>query len=161
MTYQTLILQKQYECTICFDGCINLEYINLINFRENNLNKNFSYSIFDNVPDNIVLCINDNINIILDEIKKIKCYSLNCSDNWQLAQKKLAEENGNCMESCLNKYEYNGKCYGNCLNGDYLENSISKCKCELIKCFTCSNVSLSKEYVLNAMIIFILWKMTL
>ena len=128
-----------------FDGCINLEYINLINFRENNLNKNFSYSIFDNVPDNIVLCINDNINIILDEIKKIKCYSLNCSDNWQLAQKKLAEENGNCMESCLNKYEYNGKCYGNCLNGDYLKNSISKCKCELIKCFTCSNVSLSKE----------------
>ena len=129
-----------------FDGCINLEYINLRNFRENKLNKTFVYSVFNNVPDNIVLCINNsNINILFEEIEKIRCYKIDCSDNnYQLVQKKINKKNGICIDNCLNKYEYNGKCYENCSNGYYNDNNIQKCKCELNQCFTCSNVSLSK-----------------
>ena len=97
------------------------------------------------MPDNIVLCINYNISIILEEIKKLRCYTIDCLDNWKLVQKKIFNENGSCTDNCLNKYEYNGKCYENCTNGFYLDNNNNaKCKCELNNCFTCSTFSLSK-----------------
>ena len=127
-----------------FEGCINLEYIDIKNFQEDNLNISFTYSIFDNVPDNIIICINNNTSIILEEIKKLKCYTIACPSNWKLVHKKIADENGQCIDKCLNKYEYNGKCYENCLNGFYDDNNILTCKCELNKCYTCPKVSLSK-----------------
>ena len=45
-----------------FDGCINLEYINLKNFTEISLNDNVNnYSnIFRNIPENVVICIDEN-----------------------------------------------------------------------------------------------------
>ena len=48
-----------------FDGCLNLEYINMINFNENSLNRSY-FNMFKNVPNNIVVCINKNI--ILNKI---------------------------------------------------------------------------------------------
>ena len=49
-----------------FDGCINLEYINMINFNENCLDSRYYSNMFKNVPNNIVVCINKNI--ILNKI---------------------------------------------------------------------------------------------
>ena len=45
-----------------FDGCINLEYINMINFNEIKLSNTLRYysDMFKNVPNNIVVCININ-----------------------------------------------------------------------------------------------------
>jgi len=40
-----------------FESCINLEYINLYNFGENKLEDN-DYMMFCNVPENVVICIN-------------------------------------------------------------------------------------------------------
>ena len=64
--------------------------------------------------------------------------------NYLSFQKKINEYD-NCTESCFDKFEYNGKCYDNCTNGFYMENNISKCKCEIDNCLSCSNISLSKE----------------
>ena len=42
----------------CFIIVVNLQYINLINAKENE--SLFYTNIFDNVPENIVYCINEN-----------------------------------------------------------------------------------------------------
>ena len=130
-----------------FNGCLKLEYINLNNFSEINLNKNFSSGIFDNVPNNITLCINDNFNILMDEIMKIKCYNILGSNNWLLLQNQKIKEKGNCTYACLNKYQYNTNCLENCSNGYYIDNNnIIRCKCEIDKCIFCSNANLTNGF---------------
>ena len=65
-----------------FNGCSKLEYINLKKFKENN-NLNVT-NIFNNVPDNIVACLDGDSTKIKQEIlKKINCH-LDCSDNWEI-----------------------------------------------------------------------------
>ena len=130
-----------------FDGCTNLEYINMLNFNESCLSRSSDYSdIFNNVPKNIVLCINkDNIlNIIYNKIIDIMCRREDCSDDWKLNQNKIIEGNDECFNNCsdLYPYEYNGQCISHCPNGDFNdENNITKCKCELVKCLTCPKVA--------------------
>ena len=134
-----------------FDGCRNLEYINIKNFNENNLDKSLAYDIFKNVPDNIVICINDDNNIILDEINKTNCYIKICSNDWILEQNKINHETGECIHTCYGKYEYNGNCYENCNNGYYIDNiyNINRCKCELDKCLSCPEAALSLNLCLS------------
>ena len=136
-----------------FESCINLEYINLYNFGENKLEDN-DYMMFYNVPENVVICINQNFSeeIIFPQIYSIKCYVIDCSNDWKSKQKKIINNNNECIESCDNstqyKYEYNGKCYENCSNGflyDNHGNKTNKCKCELDKCLLCQNVALNKS----------------
>ena len=130
-----------------FDGCTNLEYINMLNFNESCLSRSSDYSdIFNNVPKNIVLCINkDNIlNIIYNKIIDIMCRREDCSDDWKLNQNKIIEGNDECFNNCsdLYPYEYNGQCISHCPNGDFNDdNNITKCKCELVKCLTCPKVA--------------------
>ena len=135
-----------------FASCINLEYINLKNFTENNL-EDFE-DIFLNVPENVVICINEsnNKNIIFPQISNKNCSTLDCSNNWKLKQKKIINNTNECIESCnisnKYKYEYNGNCVENCPNGilnDDNNKILNKCKCELDKCSICSNVSLSRR----------------
>ena len=63
-------------------------------------------------------------------------------------KKKIIYNTNECIESCNNsalyKYEYNGKCYENCTYG-FLFNDNDKCKCELKKCLTCTNIALKKN----------------
>ena len=134
-----------------FYQCINLEYINLYNFKEIKLT---SYGdIFVGVPENIVICIDENNiqNKILPKIKDIKCNTISCLNDWKSIQKKIIHNTNECIDSCENsnqyKYEYNGKCYETCSNGflyDENNNKLDKCKCELDKCLTCPNVALNR-----------------
>ena len=75
-----------------FYGCNNLEYINLKNFNENKLSDDYNYYsfIFDLIPENVVICINEdnNRNKIIPQIKNKTCYTIDCSDNWKSVQKK-------------------------------------------------------------------------
>lgn len=75
-----------------FNGCINLEYINLKNFKEYQKYKDSDYyeKMFYGVPDNVVICINENNNqnIIFPQIKQKTCYTIDCSDDWKSKQKK-------------------------------------------------------------------------
>ena len=135
-----------------FSDCINLEYINVFNFNESQIP---SYeNIFSNVQGNIVICANENTTkyIIFEEIYDIKCHVIDCSNDWEIKQKKIINNTNECIDSCDNstqyKYEYNGKCYENCSNGflyDNYSNIINKCKCELDKCLICPNFALYKN----------------
>ena len=97
-----------------FYGCIHLEYLNIQNFDEHTISS-LRINIFTEVPDNIVICINPEINqnIIFAQIQTINCYSIDCSNEWKLSQKKIIDENNQCINSCFNSsdypFEYNGK----------------------------------------------------
>ena len=80
-----------------FSGCVNLEYINLNNFDEANIDK--YANMFNNVPINIVICINETITKqkIFPQIKDIKCHTIDCTYFWKLRQKKLINNN-ECIE---------------------------------------------------------------
>ena len=149
--FNTSLVESMY---MMFYDCVNLEYINIYNFKEKELVN--TIDIFANVPNNIVICINESSNtgsIISALIGNIKCHVIDCSNNWKSIQKKLINNNSNeCIYSCANStqyiYEYNGKCYENCSNGFLYDNSngnkLNECKCELEKCKLCPNVALNK-----------------
>ena len=110
--------------------------------------------MFHQVPDNVVICINENINheTIFEEIQYISCYVLYCMDDWKSKQKKIIYDNDECIESCDNseqyQYEYNGFCYDYCEQGPLLDDNkieMNKCKCELKECLTCPFFSRSHE----------------
>ena len=130
-----------------FSGCVNLEYINLEKF---NGNQSLIFgSMFNNIPNNIILCLNENNSKIFNEMQLKTCSSIDCTNNWKSKQKKLIYNNNECIENCTNnsiyKYEDNGICYDNWTNGFIYEDNIYKCKCELDKCLLCSKVSLKKN----------------
>ena len=63
----------------------------MINFNENSLGSSWYSDMFNNVPNNIVVCINKN-NIqykIYPQIENKTCHIEDCTDNWKLNQKKI------------------------------------------------------------------------
>ena len=143
-------ISKVTDMSSMLNGCSKLEYINLTNFKDNNsLNVT---DIFNSVPDNIVVCLNESSDKILNEIKKKNCYTLDCSDNWKINQKKIVSKTDICFDifnnDILYKYEYHGLYYENCINGNLINNStINYCKCNNENCNSCSNLSfLDLEY---------------
>ena len=140
-----------------FSECTNLEYINIYNFNEEKLKQN----MFQDVPNNLVLCIKSGLNRrlsynynnvlsnnTLSDILNNKCFIIDCSNDWKTKQKKIINDN-QCIESCdkINQFEYNGKCYEQCQNGVLTENNnpTNKCKCELDKCSLCPQVALNND----------------
>ena len=58
----------------------------------------------------------------------------------------------NCTTCYSDQFLDNGKCVDNCSNGYYydeLDPSIKKCKCDLIKCKSCTNESLTKNLCIS------------
>ena len=125
-----------------FIGCKNLEYINIENFNSSTYEE--FHSIFEQVPENVVICIKEDYynDKILDQIKSKACYNIDCSWDWRLKQKKLIDKENKCINSCSNDsqyiYEYSGKCYDNCLI-NINEKSLNICECELEQCLFCAN----------------------
>ena len=99
-----------------FDGCIKLEYINMKNFNEKKVSNPDGGDIFKDVPDNIVVCINESINqnIIIPQLKNKKCYNIDCSDNWRSKQKNIID-------------------------------SVNGCECELNGCLSCPDLNLGEN----------------
>ena len=89
-----------------FDGCSSLEYINLKNFRD--IGSLSVTRFFETVPDNVVVCINEinNINNILDELKRKSCYTIDCSSNWKKNQKKIVNKADLCWNNSNNNILY-------------------------------------------------------
>ena len=137
-----------------FSDCVNLEYVNMENFNGATLQSNWCADIFQNVPNNLVICLdlnNSNNNKIKQRLSNVKYYINYCYDDWKSKQKKIIDnEEGSAVDNCENhdqyKYEYNGKCYKNCSNGVIINDNnaeTNKCKCELDKCLYCPPVPLS------------------
>ena len=102
-----------------FNDCKSLAYINLLNFNEKTLDNNTEYyeKMFNNVPNNVVICVNENNiqNKIFPQIMNITCVTLDCSYNWKLNQKRI------------------------------LDNPINGCQCEFNKCLSCSDLIKNKR----------------
>ena len=134
-----------------FEGCFDLEYINLKNFNESKLT---SYSnMFKGVPDNVIICINENNtnNTIFPQIKEKKCYTIDCSNNWQKNQIKRINKTNICTDinniSIQYNYEYQGLYYESCINGNLINNStINSCNnCDKEKCLSCPSEAFNKN----------------
>ena len=82
-----------HEMQNMFSGCSKLAYINLKNYLQNNLVDSYSSNIFYNVPDNIVVCLNENNDLMKQQILQKNCYTLDCSDAWQINQKRKLKKN--------------------------------------------------------------------
>ena len=103
--FNTPNLKRIYQM---FDGCINLKYINLKNFNEIRINTdpNEYKDIFNNVPEDVVICINENNtqNKIYPQIKSKKCFNNDCSEDWKSKQRKVIDKINNCeceLNDCL------------------------------------------------------------
>ena len=139
-----------------FLDCTNLEYVNLEKFNVNKLKQ----AMFENVPNNLAICIQGNIDNLFSSTSNYlynssyssstnqKCFVNDCSNNWKTKQNKIINNNNNqCIDSCDKtseyKYEYNGKCIKACPKGTLSGNN--KCKCELDKCLLCPPVALKNK----------------
>ena len=107
-----------------FMNCINLEYINLSKF--NCSGATVIDHMFENIPNNAVICIQDNDNNknIIDQIKNKACYTIDCSIDMKKNRKRLISKNNTCIDNCINInfYEYKYKCHENCPN-ETIENN--------------------------------------
>ena len=145
-----------------FYNCKNLEFINLNNFDERSLlDSTDNYQdMFKNVPENVVVCINEPLpqSKILPQIKKKNCYVIDCTDNWKSKQKKLT--NGNqCLENienmdittqykCKNNIKYTENIYiSNTIEFLFEDKSteFNIYKCKLDECLSCTPESAIKE----------------
>ena len=110
-----------------FNGCKNLEYINIITYDESNVQSGW-YINFDNVvPNNLVICINETLAPILkSNLTNRGCTIIYCGKNWREKQKNIIKETNNCIDTCQNtdiyKYEYNNKCLTQCPDGTIKQN---------------------------------------
>ena len=118
---------KVSDMNFMFSGCINLEYINLIKFDENEL-KSYN-NIFDNVPENIVICINElkARSKILPQIKEITYHTIDCTNNWKTKQKKINKDReGYYLDNNLYK-----ECFYTCktckTSGNVINHNCLKC----------------------------------
>ena len=132
-----------------FKDCYNLEYINLKNFIENS--SSYLYGVFNDVPDNVVVCLNNNSKEIINQIKNKNCYTIDCSDNWIIYKKNKVNKTGICFdinnEDILFKYEYNSKYYEDCIDRNLINHNdnIKICECNSSICLSCIKISLNEN----------------
>ena len=69
-----------------FEECTKLEYINMKNFNEKNLEN--TKGMFTNVPNNIIICTNENNYEILSRLEDKNCFRNDCTVDWIINQKK-------------------------------------------------------------------------
>ena len=91
-----------------FSFCSQLEYINLKNFIENT--SLAVAGIFNNIPDNVAVCLNEESSKLLGEITNKNCYTIDCSDNWKINQKKIVTKTDICFDKLLGEIK-NKNCY--------------------------------------------------
>ena len=113
-----------------------MQYLNIKDLYEDfwNPNENSYNNIFENNPQNMVICMPDNAYQLKTFFSKnITCGVIDCSENWKQKQKKINGETGACMNKCSGdfKYEYKTKCYRKCPSGtryNVTQNSVKNMK---------------------------------
>ena len=92
-----------------FSGCNNLQYVNLRGIYEfYGEDEGGRYNnIFENNPQNMVICMPDNAYILKSFFSQnITCGVIDCTGNWKKKQKKLNGETLACMDSCKGDFKY-------------------------------------------------------
>jgi hypothetical protein len=79
--------------------------------------------VFLGIRDNAIICIKKEANEIMlnNEISKLRCPTLICSNNWKEYIKKIIYSNGYCIDDCSfeDKIEYEYYCYDECPKGTH------------------------------------------
>ena len=95
-----------------FLGCERLEYINFPNYKESQIaSSQFSLTIDDTVPPNLVICIlQENAPTLYTSLSSRDCTVIYCGENWREKQKKIIyEDDGEsytCVDNCPTIYPY-------------------------------------------------------
>ena len=136
-----LDLSKPPDFNNMFYGCDNLKYLNIINVNEKS---GLDYSnFFNGVPENIIVCINEQKTPLLyEQIMKKKCVIRDCLDDLNEQKVNILSKNDSCTT-----YHFsldNNTCYEDCDKNYLNENNNSyyyhdkNCIYKRNKCDTCS-----------------------
>ena len=120
-----------------FEGCKNLRYLNI--FKLESMRSDFYYrDIFKNTPENMVICLSKKYEYKLKLIFSNKtCGVITCDEDWEIKQKKINNETGECMNKCEGnfRYEFNTQCYMKCPKGTIFNETSNLCeKCNFKDC---------------------------
>ena len=147
LNLSNFINYQMTNLSFLFYGCNNLEYINLHGYIERSPQSNNFLQMFDLVPDNVVVCLNEENtrDSIFPQLINKTCLTIDCSENWRSKHKKLIKRNNTCNDGCegdysISKFEYGGICYENCPNRYiYNENNLTnnQCNCQIEECNLC------------------------
>jgi len=112
-----------------FDDCKNLEYINFKNYDEAKVRYNWKLEFDNNVPKNLVICIEKTLAPnLFSTLSSRGCTVVYCEEDWRENQKKIIKESNTCVETCqaqnVSKYEDNNKCYSKCPEGLIVYNNL-------------------------------------
>ena len=96
-----------------FLNCNNFEYINIKDLKSNISLEN---TFFEGTPNNLIVCINNNIELIKNIIDNNSCMLISCNGNLINYKYKLNKD-GCFIENCSftnYKYEFQNRCYEEC-----------------------------------------------
>ena len=134
-----------------FAGCTNLKYINIKNFIDGRYPKpywspaqDYGFTgfnrMFYNVPTYLTICVDTNNPQIMSQLNTVKCYYIDCSDDWKTNFDNIKDNIIDCINNnCLLNNIITNECFEGCKNLYFNQN----CKCELEKCLLCTPDSLS------------------
>ena len=158
-------IQNVINLDSLFFRCSKLGYVKLNNFIDNSLES--IENLFQGVTDNIIICINNLSNDfflekIKNELSKLKCPKLDCSNNWKENKKRIIYNNSVCINNCeddeINKYEYEYICYSECPKGAHsskdnkylceknIDNCIQKYPFIITEDESCSEICNSEDF---------------
>ena len=150
LNLSNFITSKATSMERMFRNCINLEYINLDKANSNS-NPDLNM-IFENIPKNLVICIN-NLNNINSELTDLTYYSNDCSENWRSAQKKKRVVSDNSyVDACsgTSKYEFENKCYTECPDSTNDDNEDFLCEKNIDKIIITTQIEYKQTtYIIN------------
>ena len=133
------------DLSYMFFGNEKLEYIDLENYNE--YKELLINQLLDYLPDNIVVCVKEDKNIIkfLNELYTKRCPTIYCGEDWKSKQKKYVYGNNNsCADDCNEfKYENNNTCYSFCPEG------VDFCIPEVENAETTNNLDIVAETSIN------------
>ena len=102
-----------------FEGCTNLSYINMSNFIEYNKTISIYSNLFNEVKDNLIICIHQNYTpIITGLVNEIGCATIYCGEDLLRINKKYNIYKNECITVCPEELPFEiistQKCYNNC-----------------------------------------------
>ena len=133
--FDTSKITQEKKLNDMFTNCVNLEFINLKNYKNNGYYLKSNH--FQDTVKNIVFCtLNDNLIQELN-LDNNECIKNNCEENWYEYKSKIYE-NDKCTDNCTStiyQFEYNYKCYPSCLIGTFNNNyKCENCHPDCLKC---------------------------
>ena len=120
-----------------FNGCSSLISLNLFKFEM--VYVGYIYNMFDNSNlNNMILCLNNQPNIISALNTYNINYKINCSDVCFTQDKaKIISEKNICISKCYEDdiyvYEYENLCYERCPNGTHISSDEHSCEIDIIE----------------------------